>query len=93
LRPRPGADGHDMFLAGLAATVAGIFHDVDGGIHVAVTVDGDRARELYAQQGRFYYFHPDELEPVPAAAGAPRSGENGAGTAEGAVGEAGQAAE
>ncbi|HEX3538891.1 MAG TPA: hypothetical protein VHT75_00485 [Acidimicrobiales bacterium] len=64
LRPSHRADVHDIFLAGMTATVAGIFHDVDGGFHVAVTVDGDPATEIYEFQGRFYYFHPDEIEPL-----------------------------
>ncbi|MDP9072614.1 MAG: hypothetical protein M3N98_00320 [Actinomycetota bacterium] len=64
LHPSHRADVHDMFLADLTATVAGVFHDVDGGFHIAVTVDGDPATELYEQQGRFYYFHPDEIEPL-----------------------------
>ncbi len=62
--PSHRADVHDMFLSGLTGTVAGVFHDVDGGFHVAVTVDGDPATELYEFQGRFYYFHPDELQPL-----------------------------
>jgi hypothetical protein len=64
LAPSHRADVHDMFLGGLNATVAGIFHDVEGGFHVAVTVDGDPATELFEMQGRFYYFHPDEIEPL-----------------------------
>jgi len=64
LAPSHRADVHDMFLAGMTATVAGIFHDVEGGFHVAVTVDGDPATEIYEFQGRFYYFHPDEIEPL-----------------------------
>jgi hypothetical protein len=67
LAPSHRADVHDIFLAGMTATVAGIFHDVDGGFHVAVTVDGDPATEIYEFQGRFYYFHPDEVEPLSEA--------------------------
>jgi hypothetical protein len=67
LAPSHRADVHDMFLGGLTATVAGVFHDVDGGFHVAVTVDGDPATELYEFQGRFYYFHPDEIDPLTEA--------------------------
>ncbi len=67
LLPSHRADVHDMFLSGLTATVAGVFHDVDGGFHVAVTVDGDPATEIYESQGRFYYFHPDEIEPLSEA--------------------------
>ena len=64
LRPSRRADAHDMFLAGMAATVAGVFRDVDGEVHVAVTVDDDPATEALAWQGRYLYFHPDEIEPL-----------------------------
>ena len=64
LRPSRRADAHDLFLAGLDATVAGIFRDVDGNDHVAVTIDSDPATEALAWQGRYLYFHPDELEPL-----------------------------
>ncbi len=68
---RPGhrrADAHDLFLAGWPATVEGVFPDVDGDQHVAVTVDDDPAAELLPWHGRFLYFHPDEVEPVEADA-------------------------
>lgn len=65
LRPRErGADVQDMFLAGRAARVAGVFHDVDGSVHLAVTLDDDPAAELHTWYGRFHYFRPDELEPI-----------------------------
>ena len=62
LRPRPGGDVQDLFLAGLPATVQAVLHDVDGEVHVAVSVDGDPAAELQVAHGRFRYFHPDEIE-------------------------------
>jgi hypothetical protein len=65
LYPRPGGDVQDMFLVGLAATVQAVLHDVDGEVHVAVTVDGDPAAELQVVHGRFRYFHPDEIEVLP----------------------------
>ena len=43
LRPSRRADAHDIFLAGQPATIAGVFHDVDGGEHLAVTLDDDPA--------------------------------------------------
>ncbi|WP_316768283.1 hypothetical protein [Streptomyces sasae] len=65
LRPRgKGADAQDMFLAGRTATVAAVFHDVDGSTHLAVTVDDDPAAELHGWYGRFHYFRPDEVEPL-----------------------------
>ncbi|MEU1403193.1 hypothetical protein ABZ471_12655 [Streptomyces sp. NPDC005728] len=65
LRPRVrGADAQDMFLAGRSARVAALFHDVDGSVHLAVTVDDDPAAELHGWYGRFHYFRPDEVEPL-----------------------------
>ena len=65
LRPRSrGADAQDMFLAGRTAEVAAVFHDVDGSVHLAVTLDDDPAAELHSWYGRFHYFRPDELEPL-----------------------------
>ncbi|MEU2542248.1 hypothetical protein [Streptomyces iakyrus] len=65
LRPRGrGADAQDMFLAGRSAEVAAVFHDVDGSVHLAVTLDDDPAAELNHWYGRFHYFRPDELEPL-----------------------------
>jgi hypothetical protein len=57
-------DAQDVFLVGRDATVEGVFFDVDGEQHVAVTLDGDLAADLHQERGRFLYFHPDEVEPV-----------------------------
>jgi hypothetical protein len=46
--------------------VAAVFHDVDGSVHLAVTLDDDPAAELHSWYGRFHYFRPDELEPLEA---------------------------
>ena len=65
---RPGSrrtDAQDLFLVGRVATVEGVFSDVDGDQHLAVTLDDDPAAELHQWHGRFLYFHPDEAEPVP----------------------------
>jgi hypothetical protein len=65
LRPgRRRADAQDLFLVGRVATVEGVFADVDGEQHVAVTLDDDPAAELHQWHGRFLYFHPDEVEPL-----------------------------
>ncbi|MFB7499132.1 hypothetical protein ACFC09_31350 [Streptomyces sp. NPDC056161] len=61
---RPGArrtDAQDLFLHGTGATAEAVLHDVDGVVHVAVTVDGDPGADLRREQGRFLYFQPDEL--------------------------------
>jgi hypothetical protein len=62
LRPASGGDAQDMFLAGLVGTVAGVFRDVDGGDHLAVTLDDDPANDLHEWQGRYRYFRPEEVE-------------------------------
>jgi len=64
LRPRRRADAHDLFLAGRTATVAEVVYDVDGDVHIAVTIDDDPGAELWEWQRRYLYFAPDEVEPV-----------------------------
>lgn len=69
---RPGArrtDAQDIFLYGRAAVVEAVLHDVDGGVHLAVTVDGDPGADVRREQGRFLYFQPDELAPETAGSG------------------------
>ncbi len=64
LRPSHRSDAQDLFLDSLTATVAGIFTDVDGATHVAVSVE-DAASEELNWQGRYLFFYPDEVEPLP----------------------------
>ncbi|MEU2631427.1 hypothetical protein ABZ641_31130, partial [Kitasatospora sp. NPDC007106] len=65
LRPgRRRTDAQDLFLQGRTALVEAVLQDVDGAVHVAVTVDGDPGADLWRAQGRFLYFQPDELAPV-----------------------------
>jgi hypothetical protein len=49
----------------MAAVVEGVFYDVDGDNHVAVLLEDDPSADLQRAQGRFLYFHPDEVEPLP----------------------------
>ncbi|MDI3424038.1 hypothetical protein [Streptomyces luteolus] len=63
---RPGlrrTDAQDLFLHGRAALVEAVLHDVDGGVHLAVTVDGDPGADIRREQGRYLYFQPDEVAP------------------------------
>jgi hypothetical protein len=71
LRPSHRADAQDLFIDGRRATVAGVFRDVDGGEHVAVTIDSDPATDELVWQGRYLFFHPDEVEPLPNAGPVP----------------------
>jgi hypothetical protein len=63
LHPSHRADAQDLFLDSLTATVAGIFTDVDGAEHVAVSIDDAGSEEL-SWQGRYLFFYPDEVEPL-----------------------------
>jgi hypothetical protein len=66
LRPTRRADAQDLFLAGRTAVVSRVYFDVDGGTHVAVVLEDDPAADLYGSAGRYYYFGPEELDPLPA---------------------------
>ncbi|MEZ0095825.1 hypothetical protein [Streptacidiphilus sp. EB129] len=62
LRPgRRRTDAQDLFLRGRTALVEAVVHDVDGTVHLAVTVEDDPGADLWREQGRFLYFQPDEL--------------------------------
>ncbi|MDH6627743.1 hypothetical protein M2271_005572 [Streptomyces sp. LBL] len=64
---RPGlrrTDAQDIFLRGRTAKVEAVLHDVDGGVHLAVTVEGDPGADIRREQGRFLYFQPDEITPL-----------------------------
>jgi hypothetical protein len=62
LRPNGRADAQDLFLAGRPALVEAVLHDVDGDIHLAVSLLDDPGSEFQAAHGRFRYFRPDEIE-------------------------------
>ncbi|TJZ44440.1 hypothetical protein FCH28_29240 [Streptomyces piniterrae] len=65
LRPgRRRTDAQDLFLQGRSAQVEAVLHDVDGGVHLAVTVEGDPGADIRREQGRFLYFQPDEVAPL-----------------------------
>lgn len=72
LHPRPrGTDVQDMFLAGRTARVESVLADVDGSHHLAVTLDDDPAAEIGRWYGRYRYFSPEEVEPLPPPAPQP----------------------
>lgn len=64
LVPRHRGDSMDTFLAGRTATVAGVHRDLEDRVFIAVTIDDDQAADLRRALGRFFYFLPDEVEPV-----------------------------
>jgi hypothetical protein len=64
LRPSRRADSMDMFLSGRTARVVAVHRDLEDAAYLAVTLDDDPAGDLHAGIGRFYYFAPDEVEPL-----------------------------
>jgi hypothetical protein len=65
VHPSRRADAQDLFFAGRVARVSAVLSDVDGGVHVALVLADDPAADLHDWYGRFWYFAPDELEPLP----------------------------
>jgi hypothetical protein len=59
-----GADAQDMFLVGRMAVVEGVFLDVEDRHYLAVTLEDDPAADLHQWHGRYFYFAPDEVEPI-----------------------------
>ncbi len=53
-----------MFLAGRVAEVQGVFLDVENRQYLAVTLEDDPAAEFHQWHGRYFYFSPDEVEPL-----------------------------
>jgi hydrogenase maturation protease len=70
LRPRAGGDVFGTAMAGMVATVEAIHEDLEGKVHLAVTLEDDPGRELgeARRPGHRFFFSPDEVEPL---AGAP----------------------
>src|SRR3954470_23803456 len=70
LRPRAGGDVFGAAMAGMVATVEALHADLDGKVHVAVTLEDDPGRELGEDRhpGHRFFSAPDGVEPM---AGAP----------------------
>ncbi|SFT38759.1 hypothetical protein SAMN04487904_101694 [Actinopolyspora lacussalsi subsp. righensis] len=69
LLPGSGSDAQDMFLTGRVATVRAVYFDVDGGSHLAVTLDDDPGAEIQGANGRFRYFGTEEVRPLGSSEG------------------------
>lgn len=65
VHPSRRADAQDLFFAGQVARVTAVLSDVDGGTHVALVLVDDPAADMHDWYGRYFYFAPDELEPLP----------------------------
>jgi hypothetical protein len=64
LQPQKRSDSMDMFLRGRIATVAAVHRDLENRIYLAVTIDGDPGADLHGAYGRFFYFFPEEVQPL-----------------------------
>jgi hypothetical protein len=64
VHPSRRADAQDLFFADRIARVTAVVHDVDGGVHVALVLVDDPAADLHDWYGRYFYFAPEELEPL-----------------------------
>jgi hypothetical protein len=67
VRLTPGlrrTDAQDVFLRDRTATVQAVRHDVDGSVHLAVTVDDDPGADIRRDRGTFHYFRPEEVTPL-----------------------------
>jgi hypothetical protein len=66
LRPSEDADLHARLLDGRSATVERIMVDVEGRVHLGVTIDDDPGQDLLRETGRFLYFFAPEVEVIEA---------------------------
>ena len=64
VHPNRRADAQDLFFADQVARVTAVLFDVDGGTHVALVLEDDPAADLHDWYGRYFYFAPDEIEPL-----------------------------
>ncbi len=64
VRPKRRADAQDLFFADQVARVTAVLFDVDGDTHVALVLADDPAADLHDWYGRYFYFAPDEIEPL-----------------------------
>ena len=45
-------------------SIKAVLFDVDGDTHVALVLEDDPAGDLHEWYGRYFYFAPDEIEPL-----------------------------
>ncbi|WP_314173164.1 hydrogenase maturation protease [Streptomyces winkii] len=72
LRPGQSADVLDLALTGRTAEVDAVEEDLEGRVHVVVTLDGDDGRDFRTGLGHRFFFTPEEVEPVEDGAAGPR---------------------
>jgi hypothetical protein len=66
LRPGPGRNAQDHLVEGRNATIERIYVDVDGRVHLAVTIDDVPGQDIMRDIRRYLFFGPDEVERLTA---------------------------
>ncbi len=64
VHPSRRADAQDLFFADQVARVTAVLQDLDGAVHVALVLVDDPAADLHDSSGRYFYFGPEEIEPL-----------------------------
>jgi hydrogenase maturation protease len=65
LRPKVGRDPWDAMLAGRTGLVERVEETMEGEVQLAIALDDDPAADLGpSRPGRYFFFAPDEVEPV-----------------------------
>jgi hydrogenase maturation protease len=66
VRPHAGGDVFDRAIAGKVGVVESIQQDLDGKVHLAVTLEDDPGQELgeKRQPGHRFFYSPEEVEPM-----------------------------
>jgi hypothetical protein len=77
ITPCRRADSMDLFLRGRTARVERVLRDVEDQVYVGVRLEDDPAGELHGWYGRFFYFYPEEIEPLGPDGAAPSPPEGG----------------
>lgn len=72
LRPGGRADVLDLALCGRTAEIDAVEEDLEGRVHVVVTLEGDDGRDFRTGLGHRFFFTPEEIEPVTGPGGGPR---------------------
>jgi hydrogenase maturation protease len=69
LRPGRRGDVFDLALTGRHALVDAVEEDMEGRLHVVVTLEADEGRHFTTSLGHRFFFAPDEIEPAPPGPG------------------------
>lgn len=72
LRPGQSADVLDLALTGRTAEVDAVEEDLEGRVHVVVTLDGDDGRDFRTGLGHRFFFTPQEVEALGEGPAGPR---------------------